>query len=831
MRRFGLLSLTLALGVGLLLPASAAWATASGKVVVIVMENEAYGDVVGNSQAPYLNQLATHAQLFTNYTAVAPASNPNYLAMTSGLTSALSPPSANIFQAFDAAGTGTWRSFMESMPGNCAAGTSAKVPGTNVALYTADHDPAYSYRANTTCKTHDVPMTTSTFDPANLPDFSYVVPNECNDMHTLPAGGQACPSYFGANSGTSLINMGDNWLAHVVPSLLAQPNVTVLITWDEGRQSTNPPQQIMTLEAGAGIPAGTDGTAYTHYGLEAGLYRFFGLGTPPNNGATATPLPISGGSGALPPPAPTNLTATPSSSSVALSWAESDQAASFQLYRSTDPSFGTSTSVTLPAGTTSYSDNGLAARVYYYRLAAVNSAGQSPYASAGASTTSYATLVAGRAGRLADWRLGETSGTTAVDLTGRYNGTYQNGPQLGSSGAIARDPDTAVTFNGTNQRVTVPTLPSAGDFSIEGWTYLTNASVENNTVFGGGATARLLARPGTGSTEAYAAVTLGGTAYVLQPSSSASNINTWVYWVLTRQGSTLTLYRNGVALAQRSDLPAATSANLNGYLADQKNGKNYLAGKLDEVAIYTQALSSVDVSNGYVAGVNGVPPAGSPPASSYASVVEAEPGLLGYWRLGDSSGSTATEVRGRFTGSYQNGPSLGSSGAMAGDPDTSVAFDGTNQRVTVPTLPSAGDFSIEGWTYLTSSSVNNNTVFGDAATVRLLARPGNGPTAAYAGVTLGGTEYVLQPSSPGANINTWVYWVLTRRGSTLTLYRNAVALAQRNDLPATATANLNGHLAAQRNGNYYLTGRLDDVAVYTAALTPAAIADHYQAAQ
>ena len=286
---------------------------------------------------------------------------------------------------------------MESMPGNCAAGTSASVPGTNVDLYTADHDPAYSYRANTTCKTNDVPMTTSTFNPANLPDFSYVVPNECNDMHTLPTNRQACPSYFGSNPGTSLINMADNWLAHVVPSLLAQPNVTVLITWDEGRTSTTPPQHIMTLEAGDGLAPGTDGTAYTHYGLEAGLYRFFGLGTPPNNGATATPLPIAVASGNF-PPAPTNLAARPSSSSVALSWAESNTTVGLQLDRSTDPGFSTSTSVSLPAGTTSYTDTNLAAGVYYYRLAAVNSSGHSGYATASAATTSYAALVAGRSG-------------------------------------------------------------------------------------------------------------------------------------------------------------------------------------------------------------------------------------------------------------------------------------------------------------------------------------------------------------------------------------------------------------------------------------------------
>ena len=47
------------------------------------------------------------------------------------------------------------------------------------------------------------------------------------------------------------------------------------------------------LELGAGVTSGsTDGTAYNHYGLEAGLYNTFALGTAPNNGATATPLPI-----------------------------------------------------------------------------------------------------------------------------------------------------------------------------------------------------------------------------------------------------------------------------------------------------------------------------------------------------------------------------------------------------------------------------------------------------------------------------------------------------------------------------------------------------------
>jgi hypothetical protein len=156
-----------------------------------------------------------------------------------------------------------------------------------------------------------VPMTTSSFDPASLPALSYIVPNQCDDMHTLPGSGQACPAYFGSNSGTSLISMGDNWLASVVPSLLAEPGVTVVITWDEGSLNTTPSEQVVALALGAGVtPGSTDGTSYTHYSLEAGLYNYFGLGTAPNNGATATTLPIPS---PAPAPAPTISSFTPAS--------------------------------------------------------------------------------------------------------------------------------------------------------------------------------------------------------------------------------------------------------------------------------------------------------------------------------------------------------------------------------------------------------------------------------------------------------------------------------------------------------------------------------------
>jgi hypothetical protein len=434
----------------------------------------------------------------------------------------------------------------------------------------------------------------------------------------------------------------------------------------------------------------------------------------------------------------------------------------------------------------------------------------------------YTSVVDGRASLLDHWRLGESSGTKTLDTTGRYEGTFVN-TTGGVQGAVANDPNPAMSFNGSTSKVSLPSLGTVGDFTIEGWTYLTTCSAANNTLYGTVGAVRILVRcPPTSLATAYAGVWLNGTEYVLQPYGGPSNLYSWVHWVLTRQGSVLTLYRNGVQIAQRSDLPASALATLNGYIGVQANGNYPLTGRIDEVAVYASALSATDVGNDYQAALTGAPP---PPLPAYKNAVLGESSLVSYWRLGERSGTTAADSKGSHTGTY-SGVTLGSWGALTFDPDTSASFNGSTSKVSVPSLGTAGDFTIEGWTHLTNSSTLNNTLYGSMGAVRLLIRPGT-TTAAYAGVWLNGTEYVLQPNSPFSNLNVWVHWALVRKGSTLSLYRNWQQIAQRTDLPATASASLNGTIGMQSNGNYPLTGGIDDVAVYASALSGTTVVRHY----
>ena len=53
-------------------------------VFLIIMENEGYNGIIGNSYAPILNALAQDYGLATNYTGVADPSEPNYVAMLGG---------------------------------------------------------------------------------------------------------------------------------------------------------------------------------------------------------------------------------------------------------------------------------------------------------------------------------------------------------------------------------------------------------------------------------------------------------------------------------------------------------------------------------------------------------------------------------------------------------------------------------------------------------------------------------------------------------------------------------------------------------------------------
>ncbi|MDT4912910.1 MAG: hypothetical protein QOC66_2038, partial [Pseudonocardiales bacterium] len=136
--------------------------------------------------------------------------------------------------------------------------------------------------------------------------------------------------------------------------------------------------------------------------------------------------------------------------------------------------------------------------------------------------------------------------------------------------------------------------------------------------------------------------------------------------------------------------------------------------------VYYFRIQAVDAGGGS-------PYSNTAPVSTapYSSRVLGNPALVSYWRLGEASGSVATDAKGGANGTYRGAVTLGAPGAIINDPDTSVGFDAATAKISLPTSAPVTDFSIEGWTCLPAGWAGaNSTVYGSNGTVRLLARPG-----------------------------------------------------------------------------------------------------------
>jgi hypothetical protein len=248
-------------------------------VVWIVMENKTYSQIIGSSNAPYINSLADQCGLATSFYAEAHPSLPNYIAMTSGSTQGITDdndPSSHPLTAasiFSQLGAG-WRSLEESMPSNCYL--------SNSGLYAVKHNPAaYFTNIRTQCATQDQPLS----DPPDLSArFTFITPNLCDDMHSCPT----------ASDVATQTRNGDKWLATWMPKILSSSqyqsgSMAVFLTWDEDDYSST--QHIATLAISPSTPAGTKaGATFNHYSLLRTTEQLLGISTYLGNAATAASM-------------------------------------------------------------------------------------------------------------------------------------------------------------------------------------------------------------------------------------------------------------------------------------------------------------------------------------------------------------------------------------------------------------------------------------------------------------------------------------------------------------------------------------------------------------
>jgi phosphatidylinositol-3-phosphatase len=251
-------------------------------IVVVVEENESFGNVVGSPSAPYINNtLIPGGVSFNNFFALTHPSQPNYLQMFSGSNQGNTDDAVPAGRPFTtpnlaaALGANKFVGYSEDLPsvGSQAAtsGLYARkhVPwanwqgaGTNQ-LPATDSRPFFPYNGS------NQPITTKPFfgelgdkndagglDFTKLPKMSFVIPNLVNDMHdgSYPTNVQA----------------GDTWLQQHLASYATWAkthNSLLIVTFDEDNGSAQA-NKIPTVLYGANLRDGsTISTTYTLHNL------------------------------------------------------------------------------------------------------------------------------------------------------------------------------------------------------------------------------------------------------------------------------------------------------------------------------------------------------------------------------------------------------------------------------------------------------------------------------------------------------------------------------------------------------------------------------------
>lgn len=263
-------------------------------VVMLIEENHAQSQIIGNASAPYINSLVNdaNAALFTQSCAIQHPSQPNYLDLFSGSNQGVNDdgvPSGLPFTTpnLGAGLQGNGKSFVgysEDLP-------SAGFTGSSAGAYARKHNPWVNWQGagtNGIPAASNQPLTSFTSDFTALPTVSIVVPNQNNDMHD------------------GSVAAGDAWLKQHLDNYIQWAkthNSLFIMTFDEDDFTTT--NQITTIFVGPMVQHGQYNERIDHFSLLRTLEDMYGL---PYAGQSAAASPITDvwtGNSPAPTPTPT----------------------------------------------------------------------------------------------------------------------------------------------------------------------------------------------------------------------------------------------------------------------------------------------------------------------------------------------------------------------------------------------------------------------------------------------------------------------------------------------------------------------------------------------
>ncbi|MDM7830695.1 PKD domain-containing protein [Cellulomonas edaphi] len=435
------------------------------------------------------------------------------------------------------------------------------------------------------------------------------------------------------------------------------------------------------------------------------------------------------------------------------------------------------------------------------------------------------------------WRLGDASGNFE-DWAGGAPSVPGSGVGRGAPGAIGGDTDQAATFNGTNTGFAATQNPIEGPqtFSIETWIKTTTTAGGKIVGFGNANTGQSSNYDRHVYMDNAGRLLFGvypGDSRTIQ-SSKAYNDGQWHQVVATLSSAGMKLYVDGTRVAQRADTTSAQSYS--GYWRiggdTPWTAAAFFNGSIDETAIYPGALTAAQVDDHWVkSGRTSTIPAA--PADAYgAAVFGLSPDV--YWRLGEASGTTAADSGpAKADATYVGTVTRGVTGALTGVSNTAVSFSGSSNNLVASksTYTNPTVYSEELWFKTTTTNGGKLIGFGDQPS----GTSGSYDRHVYMendgrltfGVWTGQTNTITTPAA--YNNGAWHHLVATQSSAGMKLYVDGVL---RGTNPQTQAQGYTGYWRVGGDTTWgpqpWFAGSIDEVAVYSDALTQAQVLQHFQ---
>ena len=211
----------------------------------------------------------------------------------------------------------------------------------------------------------------------------------------------------------------------------------------------------------------------------------------------------------------------------------------------------------------------------------------------------------------------------SLGIGGGASATSSGAPPPSSSW----DNEYSVSFDGVDDYVSFTQFDFPTAKTVSYWIYFNSINSSGNTIFGQGSNyySHLVANGQT----MYIYTNYGSYLGTFSLGSThAITTGSWIHIAIVGDGTTATLYKNGVSRATTTDVSPIGVERFGGHLSGR-----YLDGEMDEVAYWDSALTATNISDIYNSGT---------PVNLGVGGLNLSP--VHWWRCGDNDGGTGTTI-------------------------------------------------------------------------------------------------------------------------------------------------------------------------------------------